>query len=64
MLFSTIQVYALFAGWNELDSSIGVVVQGFGNDTAAVAAAIGQGTVVREEEPLTTKLDNGRMGGL
>ena len=56
--------HTLGSGRNGPDGSVGAVSHGLDDDAAAVAGAIGQRTVVGEEEPLVAEVDNGRMGGV
>ena len=52
-------------GWSDrTDGSISIVSHRFDDNTALVASAIMQGTIMREEEPLVVIVYDGWMGGI
>ena len=53
---------ALRSGRDEVYTAIPVIAHRFGNDRAAVAAAVGQAAVMWEEKPLIFEADNSGMG--
>ena len=56
--------YPILSGRNREDCAVSIVVHRLGNDTSAVTATIGQPTIVREENPLTFKFNDGGMRGV